>query len=156
MHNIGVWIWVIIVLFGVINSIRKKAAQSQAAMRVQVPAPQPQYQPVPPAPQPLTAPPAAPVYTAAAAYVPAVARPVATASVAPRPLVAPAAPSVEPPPRPARTIFPLPVSAPSGGVLDGLFEDSRSIVRGIVIAEVLGKPKALSEQPFWSLPPSVR
>jgi hypothetical protein len=38
----------------------------------------------------------------------------------------------------------------SNGLLGGMFEGKASLVRAIVAAEVLGKPKALQEQSLWS------
>lgn len=165
MHGtIGLWIWIAIVVLGAVNSIRKKAARSSGAAPVAanrsaaVQRAQREAYLQQAAQQAAEREAVAQRAAAAQAAQLAAARQTAVQAIA-RKAAVPAPGPVAPgsaPPEPRRVAFPVPVPGPSGGVLDGLFEDSRNIVRGVVIAEVLGKPKALSEQPFWSLPPSVR
>lgn len=180
MNNIGVWIFLIIIVANVINSVRKSAAKNedpaiaaqrmaqlqarreaymqqvaaqQAAARSQyvLPPVDPPSPPVPVRVAPAAAPQqyTAPQYVAPAQY----AAPVASAAPAPPP-----APTLGAIARGRRVVAAVqPVSAVATGVLDGMFEDPRSIVRAMVAHEVLGLPKALAErQTFWSQPPSVR
>lgn len=173
-NSIVPWIWVIVIGIGIVNSIRKKAAagvgpaqtaadrsaaaaeaelRKQAyfdmiaqqrraaadaqAARVPIPAPV--------APQTNGA-----MARAAAAAIPAaVARPAAP-------------PRVEAPVAPLPPIGPEPILPhPSlvirrTGVFAGMFEHRKGILRAVVAAEVLGKPKALAEHPFWSPPHTER
>ena len=164
MRDIGGLIWVIIVIIAIFSSIRKSVRQarqtmSQAQQRPAVP-PRPAPPPQPPAAQPLTpleralqlspvvdvrAKPVAP----AVIQVPAPAAPVPPTRMPPL-VVTP--PSVTPPHDPFRTES---ISRRrSSGLLGGMFEDKNAILRAVVGAEVLGKPKALQEQSIWSPPHS--
>ncbi len=138
MHNIGLIIWLIIVAFGVISSIRKnvararsqRAAAPQAA--VQQPQPRPQPQPVPP-----------PRLVTAAFAMP----PVVEAPPPPRPVAPPKPRPPAPAPVPEYTLVHAPIRT---SPIRGMFGGSATLVRAIVAAEVLGPPKAFQEQTIWS------
>jgi hypothetical protein len=164
MHDLGGLIWVIIVLIAVFSSIRKNVQQARKTMQQQRPAMQ-QQGPAPPvhrpAPQPASQPPAPPTPTPlqrAFEMSPVTMSPVAP----PAPTPAPAPRAVAPIPAPASATAPIPPlphdpfhtssiqRRSSSGLLGGIFEDKNSILRAVVAAEVLGKPKALQEQSIWS------
>ncbi len=136
MHNLGLIVWLIIVAFGVISSIRKNAqrAQAQRAATPQRVMPQP-----PPRPAPVLVPQPAPSLAAFAMP------PVDAPSPPPRP-VAPPVPKA-PPPLP---FTPLHEPAIRTSPIRGMFGGSATLVRAIVAAEVLGPPKAFQEQTIWS------
>jgi hypothetical protein len=134
MHDIGPIIWIVIVLIGVVSSIRKNMQRARAQ---QAPASQQMatQQRAPSAPPPV----AAPRFMASAFSMPPV--------DAPRP----------PRPVPAPPVAPAPVSysfAPAVRVgtnpIRGMFGGGATLVRAIVAAEVLGPPKAFQEQTIWS------
>ncbi len=184
LDSIGPWIWVVIVGLGIVSSIRKKAAagarpgnaadvqaaqaqadevelrkqayfamvarQREAAYAASRQAAVPQANP-----QLTTAQQIAVQQAQRAAPRPDVA-PIPVAAMRPIPpaqIAAPVAPAPPAPPPPA--ILHAPVTPHRTGVLKGLFETRKSILRGIVAAEVLGRPKALSEYPYWT-PPTGR
>jgi hypothetical protein len=177
-NSIVPWIWVIVVAIGIVNSIRKKAAggagsaqavadrsaaAAEAELRKQAyfeaiaqqrrAAATAQAAVAPRAPLP---PPIAPQQTTGAiARAASAAIPAAVARPAPPPRVeAPVAPSAPTGPDP---ILPHPsLVRRRTGVFAGMFEHRKGILRAIVAAEVLGKPKALAEHPFWSPPPTER
>jgi hypothetical protein len=138
MHNIGLIIWLIIVAFGVISSIRKNVQRAQAQRAAAAPPPLQQRQPQPPQQQPA---PAQRLVTAAFTMPPVDTPP------PPRP-VAP------PKPRPPAPQAPLSLTPehPRIGTspIRGMFGGSATLVRAIVAAEVLGQPKAFQEQTIWS------
>ncbi len=175
-NSIVPWIWVIVVAIGIVNSIRKKAAggagsaqavadRSAAAAEAEL-RKQAYFEAIaqqrraaataavaPRAPLP---PPIAPQQTTGAiARAASAAIPAAVARPAPPPRVeAPVAPSAPTGPDP---ILPHPsLVRRRTGVFAGMFEHRKGILRAIVAAEVLGKPKALAEHPFWSPPPTER
>ncbi len=143
MHNVGLIIWLIIVAFGVISSIRKnvqraqaqRAAAPQAAVQPSQSQPQPRPQPT----QPQPAPP----------------RLVTTAFAMP-PVDPPPPPRPVPPPKPKPLAPQVPLTlAPEHprirtSPIRGMFGGSATLVRAIVAAEVLGQPKAFQEQTIWS------
>ena len=179
-NSIIPWIWVIVVGIGIVNSIRKKAAggarpgsaqvaadrsaaaadaelrkqayfetiaqQRQAAAAAAAPPPVARV----PIPAPVARQTTGAIARAAAAAIPAaVARP-----VAPPRVEAPVAPL---PPTGPDPILPHPsLVARRTGVFAGMFEHRKGILRAVVAAEVLGKPKALAEHPFWSPPHTER
>jgi hypothetical protein len=133
MHDIGAIVWVILVLIGVISSLRKSAQRSRArgaASRVQQPTVRAQA--FVPVPAPAAPPPPVP---------PPVPAPVVAAQVV-------AAPSSPTPPAP---VSPAQDSVARIGTerVRGMFEGA-ALVRAIVAAEVLGPPKSLQEQTIWS------
>ena len=136
MHNLGLIVWLIIVAFGVISSIRKNAqrAQAQRAAPPQRAMPQPPPRPVP-APVPRT-----PLAMAAFAM-----PPVDAPQPPPRPVAPPA-----PKPAPPIPFTPLHVPSIRTSPIRGMFGGSATLVRAIVAAEVLGPPKAFQEQTIWS------
>jgi hypothetical protein len=136
MHDVGAIIWLILVLIGVISSVRKnarRAAQQRSGT------PPPGGMRPPPAPVPVIA---QPVRAQAFAAPPAVVPP-----PVPAPTVAPAPAAVAPPA--------APVTLPSEAnvrpeLFRGMFEGPATLVRAIVAAEVLGPPKSMQEQTIWS------
>jgi len=149
MHDFGVLIWIILVLIGVVSSIRKNAqrARSQAPPRQAAPPPRPVPVPPPvPAPQPVPMGLHRLLVTASGPVVPA--QPIAPAAGMPGPPVIPVAA-----PRPSPVVAPAqPVHAPVGtGAIRGMFGGGgATLVRAIVAAEVLGPPRAFGEQTSWS------
>lgn len=157
MHDIGGLIWVIIVVLAVFSSIRKSVRQArESAAQAQQRPPATSVQrplPEPVRPAQASAPPVTPLQRAL--------------QLSPIP-----APPVPPPPQ-IRVVPPLPTPAasvatpqrppahdpfrpesiqrrPLSGLLGGIFEDKDAILRAVVAAEILGKPKALQEQSIWS------
>jgi hypothetical protein len=124
MHDLGGIIWIILVLIGVIQSIRKNAQKAKAGAAAQ------------PAPPPL------PSVTSDAERRVQVQRVVQTLQA---PLVASPTP-VALPPLPDH-IAPVRVGT---SPIRGMFGGTATLVRAIVAAEVLGPPKALQEQTIWS------
>ena len=139
MHNLGLIVWLIIVAFGVISSIRKNAQRAQARRAV---APQPVMSQSAPSPVPAPAP-RPPVAMAAFAM-----PPVDAPQPPPRPVASPVPkPAPKPPPLPFTPLHePLIRTSP----IRGMFGGSATLVRAIVAAEVLGPPKAFQEQTIWS------
>jgi hypothetical protein len=136
MHNLGLIVWLIIIAFGVISSIRKSAqrAQAQRAAAPQRVMPQP-----PPRPAPVLVPQPAPSLAAFAMP------PVDAPQPPPRPVAPPRPRPKEPPPLEALFHAPIRTSP-----IRGMFGGSATLVRAIVAAEVLGPPKAFQEQTIWS------
>lgn len=179
-NSIGVWIFLIVIVFNIVNSIRKKAAAGARPVSAQAAADQSaaaaeaelrkqayfdminqQRQaaadaqaararvatPLPP--------PVAPQTVGALARAASAAIPTAIARAAPPPRVE--APTAPLPPTGPDPILPHPsLVRRRTGVLAGMFEHRKGILRAIVAAEVLGKPKALAEHPFWSPPHTER
>jgi len=143
LHDLGGIIWVIVVLLGVISSIRKNAqrARSNAPARAPVPRPQPRQ---------------ATVHAQAFAMPPVVAPPPVTTPPVAAPPIAVAAPPIPvrvPPAVPLAASLPLvvPVRQRIGtSPIRGMFGGSATLVRAIVAAEVLGPPKSMQEQSIWS------
>jgi hypothetical protein len=139
MHNVGLIIWLIIVAFGVISSIRKNVQRAQAQRAA---APQAAVQPSQPRPQPPQPQPAPPRLVTTAFAMPPVDPP-----PPPRPVPAPK-------PKPLAPQVPLTLAPehPRIGTspIRGMFGGSATLVRAIVAAEVLGQPKAFQEQTIWS------
>lgn len=185
VNSIGVWIFLIVIVFNIINSLRKKAAggavsaqtaadrsaaaaeaelrkqayfemiaqQRQAAADAQAAAGTQAARGRPTGPA--LPPPVAPQTTGALARAASAAIPAAVARPAAPPRVeAPVAPL---PPTGPDPILPHPsLVRRRTGVFAGMFEHRKGILRAIVAAEVLGKPKALAEHPFWSPPHTER
>jgi hypothetical protein len=129
MNHIGDIVWLVIVLIGVISTLRKNAAKN----RPKVPAPQRTIAPTAFAQTPVQTPP--PIIVPAALVVPP------RAPAPPPPAAQPEAPSV----------FPMSTVRPVGtGLVRGMFEGPATLVRAIVAAEVLGPPKSMQEQSIWS------
>gem|GEM_PF-2573320 len=81
--------------------------------------------------------------------------PAMTAPAPPPPIVAPAPPPpIVSTPRIVADHDVLQQPSLRTGVLRGLFEDRRNLVRAVVAMEVLGPPIALREQAPWTLQPS--
>jgi hypothetical protein len=142
MHNLGLIVWLIIVAFGVISSIRKNAQRAQAqraAAPQRADAPQRVMPQPPPRPVPVAVPRPAPAMAAFAMP------PVDAPQPPPRPVA----------PLPRKPAAPLPDSllhepAIRTSPIRGMFGGSATLVRAIVAAEVLGPPKAFQEQTIWS------
>ena len=141
MHDIGTLIWVIVVVAAMISGIKKNV---QRARETTGPA-----QPRRPAPPLLRASVSVPAAMSASVGIPPAAPPATLIAppVAPPP-IRPAAPR----PAPVPDLFhAVGIQKPrSSGLLGGIFEDKRSVLRAVVAAEILGKPKALQEQSIWS------
>jgi hypothetical protein len=139
MHNLGLIVWLIIVAFGVISSIRKNAQRAQAQ---RAPAPQPARPQPPPRPVPVPVPrPPLAGFVMPPVDAPAPPRPVSTLRQ-----VAPPPPK-PPPPIPFTPLHEPPIRT---SPIRGMFGGSATLVRAIVAAEVLGPPKAFQEQTIWS------
>jgi hypothetical protein len=147
MHNIGLIIWLIIVAFGVISSIRKNVQRAQAQRAAAAPSPLQQRQPQPPQqrqPQPPQQ------------QQPAPAQRSVTAAFTMPPVDTPPPPRPVAPPKPRPPVPQAPLSLtpehPRIGTspIRGMFGGSATLVRAIVAAEVLGQPKAFQEQTIWS------
>ncbi|HTV93768.1 MAG TPA: hypothetical protein VMG98_13715 [Verrucomicrobiae bacterium] len=130
MHDLGLIIWVLVILVGAISSIRRnvqRARQAQSGLAQKAPPVQPAVpRPVPPPPAPARPP-------MAGFAMPPVQAPAPVAS-----------PPVAPPPMP-----PTPMRVGTSPIR-GMFGGGRILIRAIVAAEVLGPPKALQEQTIWS------
>jgi len=131
--NIGGLIWVVVLIAGVISSIRKSQKQARVAA----------------APQTVVRP---PIRVAVREPAPVPARTIE------RSLPTKPAPMIERPAPPPPIVHDHDMEVPTG-VPRRLFEDRRSLIWAVVMSEVLGQPKALSaEQHLWSLqhqPPST-
>lgn len=118
MRDIGIFIWVALLIVGVVGSMISSARKQMASAPRR---PQgPQGRPVPP-----------------------------------RLPVAPARPAPAPPPKPrpaaAARVEPPPEHSPPAHVTPirrGIFADRRAMVQGVIAAEVLGKPRSLSDEYF--------
>ena len=149
MHDVGTFVWVVLVVIGVVSSIvsngRKRAATS-APPGSAPPRPVPPYvvlpQAMPPqrmppgSPPPLSAPPPAAGAPAAAAAAPA-APPARTVRVRPPAPAAPRAPATDH----TLDVFRAP-RRPGPRV----FEGRGALVRAVIGAEILGKPVALRDE----------
>jgi hypothetical protein len=161
------WIWAIVIGIGIINSIRKKAAAG-ADPRARVAAADAQAAEAERRKQAYLAMVAEQRLAAVAAIPPPVARQTGAAARAAAPVIPAAVNRPAPPPRVEAPVAPAPPSGPEPilphpslvphrtGVFAGMFESRKGILRAIVAAEVLGKPKALAEHPFWSPPHTER
>jgi hypothetical protein len=134
MHDIGGLIWIVVVLFAVISSIVKSARRARAVPATSVRSAQPPAQ---------SRPQLASLIAQFAQEAQTHAAPPATVQAPP-----PARPKpVASVPSPVVTAAPvaLHVEAPRPRVT-GLFADRGALVRGIIAAEVLGKPLALRDE----------
>jgi len=135
MHDIGALIWVLVILIGLVSSIRKNAQRARRAQRDGAPqAVQPPRQAAPGRQQLTMAVPPAPP-------------PSQPATQAPPPPLGRVVVTVPRPP------VPLPLHTPARvgtSPIRGMFGGSTTLVRAIVAAEVLGPPKASQEQSIWS------
>ncbi|HUA09185.1 MAG TPA: hypothetical protein VMA98_07925 [Candidatus Acidoferrales bacterium] len=129
MHDIGVIIWLIVVVIGVISSMRRNMRRARSAPQSQTP----QTRQTPQTPQ------------------------IRQTPQAPRPVPVQPAPALQfelPPVLPDEAPPPPPVAAPPARVgtspVRGMFGSSRRLVSAIIAAEVLGPPKAMQEQSIWS------
>jgi hypothetical protein len=130
MREVGTLIWVVCIVIGVIvniaSSVRKQQAASSASARAPQPVRSPQTRP--------------PTITTMRMTVPS-APPASAAPVSPAPVRRP-----QPPPRPV-------VSPPAPALHEAValplrrfFADGPSLVRAVIAAEVLGKPRALRDE----------
>ena len=160
MRDIGGLIWVILVIIAIFSSVRKSIRQATQATDAQGRPAVPPRPVVPPRQ-------AVPLRPAAEAPVTPLQRALQLSPVIVS-VVEPPAPSLIVPPQAPVTPAPAPARAtpatpphdpfhaesiqrrPSSGLLGGIFEDKNAILRAVVAAEVLGKPKALQEQSIWS------
>jgi hypothetical protein len=140
MREIGLFIWVGILILGVVSSIAKSAKrQQQGAQQAPGPATTPL---VPPgsSPQQATLMRVMQAIAAQQGVPPAPPRPV-------RPASKPAPPPPPPPsprrPEPARHAAQPPATATRQRLL---FGSQRDLVRAVIAAEVLGKPKAFNDE----------
>ena len=162
MHDIGGLVWVIIVILAIFSSIRKNVKQARESMAKAQQQSSPAQRPTP-SPVPIVQP--SPVPPQPAAVVTPLQRAlqlspiIAPAPASPpilQPVPPPPTPSVSVPTAPARAAAPDPFHPdsiqrrPSSGLLGGIFEDKNAILRTVIGAEILGKPKALQEQSIWS------
>jgi hypothetical protein len=134
MHDIGTIVWLILVIIGVVSSIRQQMRRSQQPVQ-SAPAAAPTALPpdfvLPPVIAPVPAPVPAPSPT------PAAMPPIAARRARPQ----------QPAPAAATAISSVPVTGTSP--IRGMFQRG-SLVRAIIAAEVLGAPKAQQEQTIWS------
>jgi predicted lipid-binding transport protein (Tim44 family) len=134
MHDLGAIIWLILVLIGVISSVRKnarRAAQQRSA-----------------GPPPRSAMAQAVLAQAFAAPPAIVPPPVPAPAVTPAP--APAAAPVATARAPVSDAHATPLGPVGTSPIRGMFEGPATLVRAIVAAEVLGPPKSMQEQTIWS------
>ena len=162
MRDIGGLIWLIFIVVGVISSIVQSARKQQAARQARQPtvsAPRPVPQGA--ATQPLAAAPKqVRVVTQSGNVSPQVARlleqfaaaaqataPQPPPQPAPQPKPKPVPPPAAPPVESAQTAAQAFVTArPSRPHVARLFGDKRALVRAVIAAEVLGKPRALRDE----------
>jgi hypothetical protein len=156
VRDVGIFVWVVLLLVGVVSSIASSARkQMQGA---QPPQPQPRSG-GPPGPQPVAAAPRVQVVVRpsaseaqrqrAAQIQAAVAQALGTPLIAPAPAPIPAAPRpVTPRPAPAPAVTPHhpPLDSPQAPQMRPFLRGRSEIVRAIVAAEVLGKPRAFSDE----------
>jgi hypothetical protein len=159
MRDIGALVWIVLVIFGVVSSIAQSARRATKPQRggARPPVPQPQPQPRPPVPPPAAAPqrqvrvnvnvrPGVQVPAALATLMAQFERDAQIAAgqrsvPPPEPVAAPPARAVRPP-----AAMPPPHHEPIPARSVRLFADRATLVRGIVAAEVLGKPLALRDE----------
>jgi hypothetical protein len=144
MREIGVLIWVIFLIFGVIgsmvSSIRKQSAAGKEASVPPQWVPQTPQQPRPPAPTPLVLRFQSPAPASAAPQ-----RLPAPPQRPPAPRVPPTPrPQPQPPPSRPESVHPA-APTPAPRTLR-LFGNPHELVRAIVAAEVLGKPRAFRDE----------
>jgi len=118
MRDVGTLVWVVLIVIGVVSSMISSVRRQVQAQR----------RPMPAAPRPT---PAAVRFAPDVRAEPRVHAP-QEARPAPRAEAGPAAPMV----------FEAPPQRPR------LFEGRGDLVRAVIAAEVLGKPRALSDEPF--------
>jgi hypothetical protein len=149
MHDFGVLIWILLLIIGMVSSIRRSAQRQRPgppqALRPMAPPQMPPQavRPLPPLPTP-----SQPVRMPQPVRIPRAA--------APPPLAQPAQPAPAPVPPPIVAAPPLAPHQPAhvarsgSGAIRGMFEGSATLVRAIVASEVLGPPLALREHTTWS------
>ena len=130
MHEIGVLIWIVLLFIGVIGSMISSVRRRMEAAQRQGPQAQ---APRPPAPQPPGPP----------AWLQRVTAQLQTAGVPPQAPPAPR-PRPTPPSPPKPPVIETPRRAEGGR--SRIFATRSDIVRGVIAAEVLGKPKALRDE----------
>jgi len=151
VHGLGLLIWVVLLFVGVlgsiVSSIRKQAQRGAPAVAARPSPPRPSMPARPAGPAPYTNQAPEPgqlpqwldrMLAAQAAPPPAVQRPVAPKPVSPKPA----------PPKPAAPQpFVMEHRAPKAR---RFFGDNHDLVRAVIAAEVLGKPRGLrDEYPFY-------
>jgi hypothetical protein len=135
MHDFGVLIWILLLIIGMVSSIRRSAQRQR-------PGPPQALRPMPP-----------PQMPPQAARMP---QPVRIPQAAAPPLLQPAQPAPAPVPPPIVAAPPLAPHQPAhvarigSGAIRGMFGGSATLVRAIVASEVLGPPLALREHTTWS------
>lgn len=145
IHDIGTLVWVIIVIAGVVSSLRKNMGAARRAASPRTPRAAAQ------AAQAVQKAAAAAGYVMAPVDVPGPVG-VPPPAIEPVPAVPPQiAVRMPPPPAPPAPAFPVAAAPVRTGTaaVRGMFGRT-SLVRAIVAAEVLGTPKALQEQSIWS------
>ena len=134
MRDLGLLVWVVLLIVGVVGSMSSRIRAQRSMQGSQAPVRQ---RPRPQSAVTMRQPPQA--------IRPAPSQPLQAVS-----------PTPSPPPRPAPAVQPRPESQkPMPGVPSEprkarrmLFADRREIVRAVIAAEVLGKPRALSDE-YW-------
>jgi hypothetical protein len=146
MHDVGLLIWIALIVIGIVSSVRKNARQARQIRDRQVGAQSQAMQ----APPPVQVPP--PVQSVPSFVVQRVMAPPVTA-VSPAQAPQPARPPAPVPPPPIVAAPPAPAVTPARvgtSPIRGMFGGSATLVRAIVVSEVLGPPRALGEHTSWS------
>ncbi len=132
MREVGVIVWVVLLLVGVTSSIVSSIRKASAAQQ------RPGLGPVAPPPRQATV---KELVAALQAQAQAQAAP-------PRPRAAPAPPQPRAAPAPQPAELPWPVAPVPRSSAHRLFAGRGDAVRGIIAAEILGSPRGLRDEPF--------
>lgn len=138
MRDIGILIWVALLIVGVVGSMTSRIRSLRQASGQRAPQPASASQPTP-VPRPMQTSQRAQPFSAQVAR-PA-ATPSRTAPTRPVPARQPAAAPSRVGPDPAQAAHPATRTAARR-----LFGDRRDLVRAVIAAEVLGKPRAFSDE----------
>jgi hypothetical protein len=141
MRDIGLFIWVGILILGVVSSIARSAKRQQQGAQ-QAPGAQA------PAAAPLVPPGSSPQQATLMRVMQAIAAQQGVAQAPPRPVrpVSKPAPPPPPPPRPPEPARHAAQPPPQAKRQRLLFGSQTDLVRAVIAAEVLGKPKAFSDE----------
>jgi len=144
MREVGVIVWVVLLIVGVTSSIVSSIRKSSAAQRR-------------PGLGPVTAPP--PGQASVKELVAALQAQAQAQAQAAQPQSRPAAPARPAPPRAkapataprsdAQPELPWPVAPARRSSAHRIFAGRGDAVRGIIAAEILGSPRGLRDEPFW-------
>ncbi len=143
MHEVGLIVWVVLLVVGVTSSIASSIRKASAAQQRPGPGPGP----VTPPPRQSTVKELVAALQAQAQAQAQAAQPQARQAPAPRPAPPPAkaaAARAAPPDQLPWPVAPVPRSS-----AHRLFAGRGDAVRGIIAAEILGSPRGLRDEPFW-------